>query len=224
MAEDAPLDFFDLSWLAVKGGEPEAIAGVLELSGPVAATWTQGIHAVAGDFWDFKEDLDCHDSRVFVAPLVDGWRLVVGGWFGGMGDKDPRAIAECCRLLSERYGAAHAFTTQGRMGLYAWTLALSGGLQRLFVFDNGPIVGEGTPPEIELQLKQAELANGDGDLWPSEEAVMGIARAFSIAPADLGPHQQSVGQGLMFTTAWGRTHGTPERPLCNCRGKETSCG
>ena len=86
MADDFPIAFFDLSWLAVKSAPPEVILEVLDLSDPRPVTWRQGINATFGDYWDFSGSLLVCLSRIFITPEVGGWRFAIGGW---LGDAEP---------------------------------------------------------------------------------------------------------------------------------------
>jgi len=86
MVDEAPISFFDLSWLAVRAAPLEAAITALDLSDPVPVTWRQGMKAVCGDYWDLEAPLQAFLSRVFITPEVSGWRLVVGGWLGDTDD------------------------------------------------------------------------------------------------------------------------------------------
>lgn len=211
MLPDSPIEFFDLSWLAVRPMAPEVIIAALDLSDPYPATWRQGINATAGDFWDFDAPDLAHLSRVFITPEVAGWQLVVGGWLGGSDLEDPgRDVAGYCRKLSSQSGEAHAFTTQGRMDWYSWCLARSGTIQRHFLWAECPLIDEGTPTAVELEYRHG--ADGSLGWQPDESAVMAIANECSVGPDQLGL-LQSTGTGLLVTTAWGRKHGVPSRNL-----------
>lgn len=209
-----PLSFYDISWLAVKKGQSESIAQVTSLTDPIEMTWEQGLEAVCGDFWDFQAHIYAHLSRVFITPIVNNWRLAVGGWFGPGNNEeaanDASLITGYCEQLSEVFGEACAFTTQGRMDWYAWILARSGKVYRAFVWDGKILLDEGTPTAGEKKRYNKLSSEGWG---PGEETVMAIARESSVCPLDFGPSTPSVGKGYLFTTPWGREHGLPQRPL-----------
>jgi hypothetical protein len=216
MTEEHQSVFWDISWLAVPGADAADLLTILELSEPTPATWHRGIAAIRGDFWDFEADLRAHLARVFLTPPVRGWRLVIGGWFGGSeGDERLEAITQICRILSRRYGQAHAFTTQGRMDFYAWILARDGEVLRHFVWDGGVVVDEGAPvPAEQRPRRPSTLAASVSPLWqPSADMVMVIASDHSVVPTVLDAREPDAPAGLLATTAWGRQHGVPTRPL-----------
>jgi hypothetical protein len=201
MPDQQPIGLWDVSWLVVPETNPGDLLAALDLSEPTPVTWRQGLAAVCGDYWDFDEDLGVHLSRVFLPPPIRGWQLVIGGWFGGQeGDERLDEVAQICRSLSGRFDRAYAFTTQGRMEFFAWTLAENGTVWRHFVWDGEVVVDSGAP----VAAEQAE---------PSETLVAAIAGELSLNPFDLGVTDQETALGLLATTAWGREHGVPSRSL-----------
>jgi hypothetical protein len=208
MKVDHPQSFYDISWLAVKNGDPEEVMKILQLSNPQPSTWSMGLEAVLGDFWDFDEQSDVQFSRVFVTPKVNGWLLVIGGFLVGAGEEGVKEIAGYCERLSEVYGEACAFTSQGRMDLYSWVIAKDGKIKRMFEWDGDVSVDEGEPTPVERELRES-----DDDWAPSEVDVMTIAGEVSIDPGRLGPDMTVEGAGFLVTTASGRLHGIPQRQL-----------
>ena len=217
MKVDHPLPFEDMSWLAVKNPQPDKLMETLDLSDPMEVTWAQGLSAVCGDYWDFEAHIDAHLSRVFITPEVNGWRLVVGGWFGvnDQGGEDRlRHAAEACRRLSSVYGTCHAFTTQGRMDIYSWILARDGEIYRDFVWDGGLVTDLGQPLKAEVESRNEWEAEDEDDEWqPFESDVMSVAAETGLDPSCFGPETAAVGQGLLAITKWGRENEVPSRPL-----------
>ena len=214
MKKDVPLPFFDMSWLAVKNPKPEVVMDVLSLSDAQVVTWKQGLSAVCGDYWDFAAHLDAPLSRVFITPRIQGWRLVVGGSYGANEDGGSdgfRNAARMCRKLSAIYGKTHAFTTQGRMAVYAWILASEGRTYREFVCDADILTNRGKPAKAEIASMKAW--DGDDEWYPSEVDVMAVAAETSINPLKLGRKTKCVGKGFLAVTKWGRKNGVPERSL-----------
>jgi hypothetical protein len=212
VADESPVAFFDLSWLAVKSAPPEAIIEVLGLSDPRPATWRQGLNATFGDYWDFSGSLLVCLSRVFIAPEVADWRLAIGGWLGdGEPEAPARSISAYCKQLSREFGEAYAFTTQGRMDWYSWCLARHGEVYRRFLWNGAPQVDVGSPTPAERVSR--EEAAAQGQTWrPWEGVVMSIAGECSIDPGELGS-MRSTGSGYLGVTACGREVGVPSRPL-----------
>ena len=209
LATDHPLAFFDNCWLAVKAGEPKTIIEKLDLSQPTNAIWREGLEAVCGDWWDFDESLQCSDSRVFITPLVAGWRLVIGGWFGAGDTERWMRLVHHCRDLSAEFGEAHAFTSQGRMDWYSWMLAEGGNVFRQFLWGEKVLIDKGAPTASELRLRQQKAG-----AWQAREVdVMTLAGEYSVNPVELGPTTPSTGSGILAVTPWGRANGVPRRPL-----------
>lgn len=208
---ESPIEFYDMSWLAVHGdATAEDIIAALGLSDPMPVTWRQGLNAVRGDFWDFDAPPEAYLSRVFITPVVAGWRLAIGGWVGGHDQQRPgRDVAGYCQQLSRAFGAANAFTSQGRMDWYGWCLARSGVVYRHFLWQEATIEDSGTPTP-------AEVASRTGchkpDWRPDEELVMAIAGETSISPLGMGT-LASTGMGCLARTDWGRKNGVPARSL-----------
>jgi hypothetical protein len=212
MAADSPIAFFDLSWLAIRAAPPERIIAALDLSSPTPTSWRQGINAAVGDFWDFDAPPAAFLSRVFVTPEVAGWRLAVGGWFGGTDRERPgRDVSDSCRQLSGLFGEAHAFTSQGRMDWYSWCLARAGTIDRHFLWAESLLMDDGCPTPAELQVRHEDSRRPIR--WrPDEGVVMAVARESSICPLELESMQTS-GSGYIAVTAWGRQRGVPSRSL-----------
>jgi hypothetical protein len=212
-----PRSFFDNSWLAVKGGDVDAIVRTLGLSQVATVTWEQGLSAVIGDFWDFDADEYSFLSRVYVTPLVAGWRLAVGGWLGGGSEGGPTLdqVAAYCRDLSAEFSEAHAFTEQGRTDWFQWILAWGGNVQRLYCwYDGEALRDEGEMPSIERRIREAP--QDEGLPWvPSIGDVGSIAGHFSIDPHALASSGPCEGEGVLGITDWGRRHGVPKRKLAD---------
>jgi hypothetical protein len=206
---DYPFSLYDISWLAVKTSEAEGIIDVLGLSDPEPVTWRQGISAVCGDYWDSDAPLDAVLSRVYITPVVEGWRLAIGGWVGEGGwvseggVRGFDGVAEYCRTLSKRYGEAHAFTSQGRMGWYSWVLARDGDVYRRYFLNTKREIDEGSPTPAE----QSDAGSS------GENSVMAIAGECSVDPRAFSRDTPFESEGLLAITAWGCANGVPERPL-----------
>jgi hypothetical protein len=237
MHPDVPCSFFDMSWMAVRDCEVESTMRALALSDPRPVRWVQGMHAVLRDIWDFDDNASPW-SRVYVTPRLDGWRLALGMWVGGLGERGTEEIVRSCRELSAMHGRACAFTTQGRMDWYAWTIATDGRIERHYVWNGGLVTDQGTASQQEVALievrkaerralyKEAGIAQADMkglDWHPNEALVMGLAAAFSFDIDTLGPSTKVEGEGFLCQTAIGRERGASS-PVCNCVSMSDRCG
>jgi hypothetical protein len=222
MAKDHPIALDDISWLAVKRANPEGILRTLALTDLVPATWQQGLNAVGGDYFDGPPEW-AELSRVFITPLVRGWRLVIGGWVGAgpmqrAGDDQRnnwRRVAAFCRRLSREYGQAHAFTDQARMDWFSWILARDGQVYRQVVFEDDQfLTNRGNPTATEARLRAEFVAEDEFEEWsPDVGVVPAIAAEVSVDPTKFGESTRSVGQGFLAVTRWGQKHGVPPRDL-----------
>jgi hypothetical protein len=222
MFTDRPMALDDISWLAVKRGQPEAILRILALTDPVPATWQQGLNAVGGDYFEGPPEW-AELSRVFITPLVQGWRLVIGGWVAAgpvRRERDDhrnswRRVAGYCRRLSREFGQAHAFTDQGRMDWFSWVLARDGRVYRQMVLEDDQFLTDrGKPTLIESQLRGGSVPDEVLEEWaPDSDAVAAIAGEVSVNPRELGKGTKGRGQGLLAVAPWGQKHGVPQRNL-----------
>jgi hypothetical protein len=217
MAKDAWFQFEDISWLAVKKGDPARIVELLSLSGPVEASWNEGLSAVYDDYFNPKGD---QMSRVYITPLVQGWRLVLGGWFGASsedhlegGQRSYRKIAAECRKLSTVFGQAGAFTLQWRMVWFSWILAREGKVVRQYVVeDEEVLVDSGRPAAAEAKARaDSESEDEDGEWCGDGVDVVNVAQEFSVFPERLGAKTKGVGKGFLALTPWDRKRGVPVR-------------
>src|SRR5262245_33366529 len=218
MAADQ-LDIDDTSWLAVKGASIEAVVRSLSLLPRCPTTWERGLEAAAGDYDEFFrgrsecEELDC----VFVAPLVRGWRLVVGNYLGAgpatrsRGDNRTgwRTVAGWCRRLSRQFGEAQAFTDQAQLDWYSWILARDGSVFRQAMFEDGECLSDrGDPTGVEARLRARFVADEIRQKWrPDVGDVPAIAAEWSVNPWKLGAAVKKKAHVVIAVTPWGRHHG-----------------
>jgi hypothetical protein len=225
MPKDHPIALDDISWLAVKGGHPEALLRLLALTDPAPATWQRGLNAVGGDYFDGPPAW-AELSRVFITPAVRGWRLIIGGWVAaGPMRRAPddhrnswRRVAGYCRRLSREFGQAHAFTDQGRMDWFSWILARDGRVYRQMVFEDDEFLTDrGKPTTIEAQLRAGFVPDEVLEQGaPDSGAVAAIAGEVSVNPREFGEGTKSGGQGLLAVTPRGRKYGVPQRNIEEC--------
>jgi hypothetical protein len=165
---------YKTAWLAVRGGDPKAVADALGLEERRAAGWEEGI-----------EQTDVDDRGVFVTPPTGGWVLAVGA---PLGSAPPDAAA-----LSRTLGTEVQYFGTHRVSDWAtWVLARDGETLRCFELagDVGQASAYGEPTDIERELgfDWALPAGSDlaaGDEWPDEETVMQVAGAWSVDPQTL---------------------------------------
>jgi hypothetical protein len=181
------------AWLAVRDGEPAAVAAALGLRelGPVS--WRVGI------------DLSyLTDDRIAMSPLLTGagggrWLLATGQWLM------LHAVRADATDLSMALGTeVQRFATHRVLEAHEWSRAIDGELVRAFAYigAHGEVTHwVGDPDETEATF--GVTAEPDEDEPPSfvigEEDVMRMAAAWSVNPSTLDG-EPAPGPLLMFAT------------------------
>lgn len=190
-----------MSWLAVRTAETDALIAALGLRGTREVSWAEGVNAVYAE--------RCPNVFAFVTSPIDGWTLVAG-----LALPHPLGSAfrdKCTPLiegLSARFGAAHYYFSFPLLDYYAWAKAENGAIVRAFATgDEGVLWNRGrlTPEERRLNLQYFELrgvedrhgdVGGDMLLVPTEQQVLKLAGGWSCDPSLLNQaHGLSVLSG-----------------------------
>ncbi len=188
---DAPKPFgYGMSWLAIKSTDTDDVARVLGLTELEPANWNTGIGTIY--------DRQLSDGYVFVTPPVKGWTFVAGVPLPhpvgrSFIDKLTPLLARASAEFNEvQYFAAFPF-----IDYFAWARLSKGRMIRSFAIGDGGIIwdrGRLTADERTLGLKLFDLrgikgrigdAGGEIILYPTEEQVVQLARAWSIDPTAL---------------------------------------
>src|SRR5262245_55466510 len=181
------------AWLAVRDGEPAAVAQALGLREIGTAPWRTGI------------DMSyLTDDRLAMTPPLRGardsrWLLVTGQWLLLHGDQ-----VDVVRLSAALDTEVQRFATHRVAEAHEWLRAEAGALVRAFgyVGERGEVTrwqGEPEPVELELGLP-ADLGStqlDECDVIVDEGDVMRVAAAWSVDPTGLDG-QPAPGPLLMF--------------------------
>lgn len=188
---DAPKPFgYKMAWLAVRTEDPRALMDWLGLGDCKAANWDSGIGTVYDD--------ELSGGHVFVSPAVNGWTFVVGlGLPHPVGTGFVDKLTPLLMRLGAEYPDVQYYFTYPLIDFFAWARVKNGKLQRAFaVNDEGVVWNKGrvTAEERALGLRLFELrgvrersgdAGGELVLYPTEDHVLQIARAWSLDPTRL---------------------------------------
>lgn len=208
---DGPVPFgYAMAWLALRTKDTERVVATLALDQPAHCNWSTGLGTVY--------DVDLGAVRVFVAPPVNGWTLVVG-----LALPHPAADVFVDKLtpellrLSVEFGEAQYFVAYPALDMFAWVRATNGKLQRAFAMGEAGIIankGRTSREEKALGLKLFEVrgvkarqgpVGGPLLLYPTERHVMRIAGQWSIDPTAIDKlARQTAGLGRIgfASPAW----------------------
>jgi hypothetical protein len=131
-------------WLAIRSRNPMAVQSALGLLNPRRCFWTEG--------------LAC-DGRLFIAPPIRGWILVIGN-----GLPDPSDDVDACFRflvgLSRKLGKVQFFSASPMLHHHAWVRADGGRVVRAYAWAGKTLWHQGplTPVETELGLKCYDYA------------------------------------------------------------------
>ena len=200
---DQPKPFgYGMSWLALKTTDTAAVISCLELTDTKPANWNSGI----GTIYDSK----LRDGYVFISPPVKGWTLVAGVPLPQpVGRSFIDKLSPMLTVLSQRFTDVQYFAAFPIIDYFGWARLQRGKLVRVFVIgDDGVISNRGrlTQEERALGLKLYDLrgikdrkgdAGGAIVLYPTEEQVVRLARAWSLDPIGLDKLKVEPGTGVI---------------------------
>ncbi|MBL8565176.1 MAG: hypothetical protein JNM89_05615 [Hyphomicrobiaceae bacterium] len=190
-APDGPHPFgYDMSWLALRTADTDAVADMLGVADASPANWNSGLGTVY--------DRQLGATRIFISPPVDGWTFVIGL---ALPHPTGAAFADKCTpllvRLASRFPEVQLYSACPVVDLFAWVRLVDRDLVRAFATLDGEVVwskGRRTREEQALGLRFFELrgvAGRSGDagsglvLTPTDTHVMQIAGRWSKDPTAL---------------------------------------
>jgi hypothetical protein len=124
------------TWLAVRSRNVHAVQMALGLHNVQPCTWFEGI---AGE------------EKLFVAPPVKGWVLVLG-----LGLPDPADDVDICfrflTHLSDKLGQVQFFKANRVLGHHAWVRVVGGKVVRAYAWAGKTLWNQGNDRRIEAEL------------------------------------------------------------------------
>ncbi len=198
---DAPKAFgADMSWLAVRTADTDAVMAAIGLGSGENANWNTGIGTVY--------DRRLSDGYVYVSPTVKGWTFIVGEPLPHpVGRAFLDKMTPLLARLSAEFNEVQYFAAFPGIDYFGWARLHRGRLVRAFAIGDDGIIwdrGRLTPEEKALGLKLFDLrgikgrkgdAGGAIILYPTEEQVLRLAHAWSIDPSRLGSFAATPGVG-----------------------------
>ncbi len=197
-APDLPIAFgYNSAWLAIRSASVLEVALALRLRRTQPANWAMGLERVQA-------------GEMFVSPAVSGWVLAISTRLPEASQPPGRQrLTRWLTQLSQRFGEAQYFGSNGVAKYQAWARARQGQLVRACAYSHESAatlwnVGAITVEEIALgfnffdQTSPEASAEGDwqrSDLsYPAEDSVLAIARRWSVDTSfSAGPYPPDVG-------------------------------
>jgi hypothetical protein len=168
---------FKQAWLAVRDGDPAAVAAALGLRDLGTVPWRNGIDLAY-----------LTDDRVVLTPPLPGardarWLLVTGRWL-----LRTDADVDVGELSAALGTEVQFFATYRVTEMHRWERGVGGELVRAFGYlgEAGEVTEwRGDPDDAETAIGLPAAPDEDADILVSEDDVMRLARAWSVNPADL---------------------------------------
>jgi hypothetical protein len=166
-------------WLAVKTGDPARVLAALRLLQPMPCSWEEGL-------------LEARQDKLFIAPPVSGWVLVLGSGLPGPFED----VDDCFRFLldlSRKLGQVQFFSASRVLNHHAWVLLDAGRVHRAYAWAGETLWNQGllTAGEKELDLRCFDYASDENffaireALAANSEKVGQLAARWSLDPAAL---------------------------------------
>src|ERR1041384_6839384 len=177
-------------WLAIKSRSLPGVQSALALNNPKPCSWVEGMNG---------------DEKLFIAPPVKGWILVVGS-----GLPDPSEDVDACfrfvLALSRKLGQVQLFSASRVLQYHAWVKAERGRIVRAYAWAGKTVWQQGarTAAEKDLDLKcfdYAEPAERLSFTQPEAAAVNVdkvplLAARWSLDPGHIDGHVLEKEQGV----------------------------
>jgi hypothetical protein len=178
------------SWLAVRSRDIEAVRSALALSNCRPCSWLEGLGG---------------EQRLFIAPPVNGWILVIGS-----GLPDPADDVDVCFRfltgLSRKLGRVQFFSASRILNHHAWARLDDGRVVRAYAWAGRTLWNQGvkTAGELELGLKcypyfdapataglrQVDYAGANAEKVPL------LAARWSLDPAEVDERELERASGV----------------------------
>ncbi|HVU99854.1 MAG TPA: hypothetical protein VHH88_00740 [Verrucomicrobiae bacterium] len=177
-------------WLSIRSRNLQAVQAAFGLHNPKPCSWLNGL---AGE------------EKLFIAPPVKGWIIVVGSGLPDPTD-DVDAAFRFIMALSRKFGEVQCFSANRVLQHHAWVKAESGRVVRAYAWAGRTLWKQGrrTPAERELDVvcfdyAQAEcqpLLGGFDVPAANVEKVPLLAARWSLDPAAIDEHFLVEGRGV----------------------------
>jgi hypothetical protein len=179
-------------WLAIRHSHPYMVQAALRLHNPMPCSWEEGLNAA-------------FEQKLFIAPPVAGWILVMGSNLPDPGDDVDRCFRFLCDL-SRKLGHVQFFSVNRAVNHHAWVQADQGRIQRAYAWAGRALWNQGrmTRAEIDLGLKCYDYTDAPertpfGQADPAAvntERVPLLAARWSLDPTAIDTRLLKESQGI----------------------------
>jgi len=169
------------TWLAVRSKNVHAVQLALGLANAQPCTWLEGL---AGD------------EKLFIAPAVKGWVLIIGS-----GLPDPADDVDVCFRfltgLSQKLGHVQFFQANRALGHHAWVRVENGKVGRAYAWAGKTLWNQGAASraESELGLKCFQYFESADRLFDQSDTILNnvekvslLAGRWSLDPSTVDEH------------------------------------
>lgn len=179
-----------VTWLAIRSRDPREVQAALLLDNPTPCSWIEGMSG---------------ENRLFIAPPIKGWVLVVGSEMPDPVDD----VDRCFRFLvelSRRLGHVQFFHADRVLHHHAWARIEAGRVVRAYAWGGATLWNQGVKTAAEAALGLKCFSYGE-DLPPSKwgmseilatnvERVPVLAGRWSLDPVEVEERMLLHAQGI----------------------------
>jgi hypothetical protein len=177
-------------WLAIRGEHLPPVQEALHLHHATPCSWAEGL-------------VEAHEDKLFIAPPIAGWILVVGS-----GLPDPSDDVDHCfhflAELSRKLGVVQFFDVNRILNYHSWVWFEKGRVQRAYAWAEKTLWNQGAMTAAERELELRCYDYGNDFLYIQREAlaanlekVAQLAARWSIDPGAIPEANWSAANGIV---------------------------
>lgn len=165
-------------WLAVRGEHLEPIQEALNLHHVTPCSWAEGL-------------IEAHEDKLFIAPPISGWILVLG-----LGLPDPSDDIDRCfhflSNLSRKLGVVQFFDVNRVLNYHSWVSMEKGHVLRAYSWAEKTLWNQGAMSAAERELEMRCFEYGSELIYMQRDVLFGniekvtqLAAQWSVDPSSI---------------------------------------
>jgi len=177
-------------WLAIRGEHLHAVQEALHLHHAVPCSWVEGL-------------VEAQEDKLFIAPPISGWILVVGSGLPGPFDDVDRCFHFLCDL-SRKLGGVQLFNVNRVLNYHAWVSFEKGRVQRAYAWAEKTLWNQGAMTAAERELEMRCFDYGNDLVYLQREAlganlekIAQLAARWSVDPGSISEPNWSSANGIV---------------------------